>query len=109
MVQKLRVVVRVDLGSGSAMIKVLGKLDLYALIGLYSLIRRTNSIRPGLTVEVDLRGAATEAAALADLRAVCAAGHLPEQVDPRLSKCRLRVLEPAAEPDPARSAARLTA
>src|SRR3954447_7924129 len=77
MVQKLRVVVRVDLGSGSAMIKVLGKLDLYTLIGLYSLIRRTNSIRPGLTVEVDLRGAATEAAALADLRAVCAAGAPP--------------------------------
>ena len=109
MVQKLRVIVRVDLGSGSAMIKVLGTLDLYTLIGLYSLIRRTNSIRPGLTVEVDLRGTATEAAALADLRAVCAAGQLPEQVDPRLTTCRLRIVEPAAGPDPAHSAGRLSA
>jgi hypothetical protein len=109
MVQKLRVIVRVELGSGSAMIKVLGQLDLYTLIGLYPLIRRTNALRPGLTVEVDLLGAAIEAAALADLRAVSAAGQLPEQADPRLTTCRLRIVEPAAAPDPAHSAARLSA
>jgi len=109
MVRKLRVVVRVDLGNESAIIKVLGTLDLHTLMGVYSLIRRTNSIRPGLSVEVDLRGASAHADALADLRGICAAGHLPEQVDPRLSKCRLRLLEPAAGPDLAPSAARLSA
>lgn len=109
MVRKLRVIVRVDLGNESATIKVLGTLDLHTLIGLYSLIRRTNAIRSGLTVEVDLRDASAEAAALADLRGICAAGYLPEQVDPRLSKCRLRVLEPVAGPDLAPSAARLSA
>ncbi|MCG2622123.1 hypothetical protein LVY72_09350 [Arthrobacter sp. I2-34] len=94
MVQKLRVIVRVDLDTGSASIKVLGKLDGHTLIGLYSLIRRTSSITPGLTVEVDLRRAAAEPAALADLHETCAAGHLPARVDPRLSDCRLLVLEP---------------
>jgi len=99
MVQKLRVIVRVDLAAGLVMIKALGKLNLHTLIGLYSLIRRTNAIRPGLTVEVDLRAAAAEASVLADLRAACASGRLPDQADPQQSICRLRILEPAAEPE----------
>ncbi|MFD1213478.1 hypothetical protein ACFQ36_15670 [Arthrobacter sp. GCM10027362] len=109
MVQKLRVVVRVDLDGASVRIKVLGKVDRHTLIGLYSLIRRTNSLRPNLHLEVDLRDAHAEAAALAELHHSCKSGHLPEQVDPRLARCRLRVLDPASAAPAVRSLAGMSA
>lgn len=109
MVQKLRVVVRVDLDAQLARIKVLGKVDLHTVVALYSLIRRTSAIRPHLTVEVDLRNASAEAAVLEGLHGCSAAGHLPEQADPALSSCRLRVLDPVAVLPQAGEPARLSA
>ncbi|NKX53930.1 hypothetical protein HGG74_05120 [Arthrobacter sp. E918] len=109
MVQKLRVVVRFDLGCETARIKVLGKVDLHTLTALYSLIRRTNSIRPNLRLEVDLSKASAEAEALADLHQSCDSGRLPEQVDPARGKCHLRVVDPVPQLPTVRGLARLSA
>jgi hypothetical protein len=109
MVRKFRVSVRVALDGGTARIKALGTQAPHTLLALYSLIRRTCSLRPDLAGEVDLREASAGADIRADLQARCGTGQLPEGAGTAGPRCRLRILDPLPEPQRTPGPAKLSA
>lgn len=94
MTDKLRVMVRVDLDCAQAQVAAEGHVTMENLRGLYSVMKRANSITTGLRIEIDMAGALVEPDALEQLRDCSRSHHLPAHVDPLQSDYRFSVLAP---------------
>lgn len=111
-VDKLRVLVRVDLDCARAQVAAQGHVTSKSVRGLYDVMKRANSLTAGMTLELDMTRARIEPDALEELRACSRSHHLPVRVDPLQSDYRLNILAPEAaaswqqrlprQPDPQR-------
>lgn len=93
---KLRVLVRVDLGCARAQVAAQGHVTSKSVRGLYDVMKRANSLTAGMTLELDMTRARIEPDALEELRACSRSHHLPVRVDPLQSDYRLSILAPEA-------------
>jgi hypothetical protein len=81
--EKLRVLVRMDLDGAKAHVKVQGHVTVQNVHGLYGVVQRASSLASGLSLELDVTRAQTDADAMGELRACAKSRHLPVHVDPR--------------------------
>ena len=95
MIDKLSVMVRVDLECAQAQVAALGRVTMENVSGLYEVMKRANSITAGLRIEIDMTGALVEPDALEQLRDCSRSHHLPVHVDPLQSDYRFSILAPA--------------
>ncbi|WP_247048903.1 YegP family protein [Arthrobacter rhizosphaerae] len=93
---KLKFLIRLDVDMSGAHIQVRGGVTERNLGAVYAVARRTSTIVGGLAIILDLRKAAVEEIALAELRRACQSGELPATSGSESTPCRLEVLEPAA-------------
>lgn len=91
---KLRVLVRVDLGCARAQVAAQGHVTSKSVRGLYDVMKRANSLTAGMTLELDMTRARIEPDALEELRTCSRSHHLPADVDPLQSDYRLSILAP---------------
>ena len=94
MTDKLRVLVRVDLDCAEAQVAAHGHVTVESVRGLYSVMKRANSLMTGLALELDMTGARIDPEALEQLRACSRSHHLPAHVDPSQSDYRFSILAP---------------
>ncbi|WP_211882116.1 hypothetical protein [Pseudarthrobacter albicanus] len=94
MSDRLKVLVRVDLDGSRAQIAARGHVTAHSLQGLYTVMKRANSLGAGLALEIDMTHARVEPDALEQLRACGRSHHLPGHIDPLQSDCRFSILTP---------------
>jgi len=92
--EKLRVLVSVDLDGAKARVKTQGHVTLQSIQGLYDVMKRADSLVPGLALELDMTLAEVEPQALEELRGCARSHHLPLQVDPLQRDYRFSILAP---------------
>jgi hypothetical protein len=92
--EKLRVLVSVDLDGAKAQIKAQGHVTVQSIRGLYDVMKRADSLVPGLALELDVTRAEVEPQAMEELRGCARSHHLPVQVDPLQRDYRLSILAP---------------
>lgn len=97
MIDKLNIVVRVDLDYARAQISAKGHLTCRNIQGLYAVLQRANSLGEGLDLEIDITRARIEPDALEQLTRCCQSRHLPLELDPLQADCRFS-LSSAAVP-----------
>jgi hypothetical protein len=93
-IDKLSVMVRVDLDCAQAQVAAEGHVTMENVRGLYAVMKRANSITAGLRIEIDMTGALVEPDALEQLRDCSRSHHLPAHVDPLQSDYRFSILAP---------------
>jgi hypothetical protein len=91
---KLRVLVRVDLGCATAQVAAQGHVTSKSVHGLYAVMKRANSLTAYMALELDMTRALIEPDALEELRACSRSHHLPACVDPLQADYRLSILAP---------------
>ena len=92
--EKLRVLVSVDLDGAKAQVKTQGHVTVQSIQGLYDVMKRADSLVPGLSLELDMTLAEVEPQAMEELRGCARSHHLPVQVDPLQRDYRFSILAP---------------
>ena len=92
--EKLRVLVSVDLDGAKAQVKTQGHVTVQSIQGLYDVMKRADSLVPGLALELDMTLADVEPQAMEELRGCARTRHLPVQVDPLQRDYRFSILAP---------------
>ena len=92
--EKLRVLVSVDLDGAKAQVKTQGHVTVQSIQGLYDVMKRADSLVPGLSLELDMTLADVEPQAMEELRGCARTRHLPVQVDPLQRDYRFSILAP---------------
>ena len=92
--EKLRVLVSVDLDGAKAQVKTQGHVTIQSIQGLYDVMKRADSLVPGLALELDMTLADVEPQAMEELRGCARTRHLPVQVDPLQRDYRFSILAP---------------
>ena len=92
--EKLRVLVSVDLDGAKAQVKTQGHVTVQSIQGLYDVMKRADSLVPGLALELDMTLADVEPQAMEELRGCARSHHLPLQVDPLQRDYRFSILTP---------------
>lgn len=92
--EKLRVLVSVDLDGAKAQVKTQGHVTVQSIQGLYDVMKRADSLVPGLALELDMTLAEVEPQAMEELRGCARSHHLPLQVDPLQRNYRFSILAP---------------
>jgi hypothetical protein len=92
--EKLRVLVSVDLDGAKAQVKTQGHVTVQSIQGLYDVMKRADSLVPGLALELDMTLADVEPLAMEELRGCARSHHLPLQVDPLQRDYRFSILTP---------------
>jgi hypothetical protein len=91
---KLNILVRVDLDHARAQVLTKGHVTVHSIQALYVVVKRANSLKEGLNLELDMRAAHVDPEAMEQLRMCSRTHHLPARIDPSQSHCTLRVLPP---------------
>ncbi|WP_188728144.1 hypothetical protein [Pseudarthrobacter scleromae] len=91
---KLNIVVRVDLDHAKAQVIAKGHVTVHSVNALYVVVKRANSLREGLGVELDISHARVDQEALEMLHASSETHHLPAMIDPQQAPCTISVLAP---------------
>ncbi|MBD1544381.1 hypothetical protein G9E11_19475 [Arthrobacter sp. IA7] len=92
--EKLRVLVSVDLDGAKAQVKTQGHVTVQSIKGLYDVMKRADSLVPGLALELDMTLAEVEPQAMEELRGCARTHHFPLQVDPLQRNYRFSILAP---------------
>ena len=93
-IEKLRVLVRVDLDCAKAQVAGQGPVTPKSVNGLYAVMKRANSLTAGMALELDMTRAQIEPDTLEELRACSKSHHQPARVDPLQSDYMLSILAP---------------
>ncbi|MDE8668192.1 hypothetical protein PY310_06280 [Pseudarthrobacter sp. H3Y2-7] len=99
---KLNIVVRVDLDHAKALVIAKGHITIHSVNALYVVVKRANSLREGLDLELDLSRARVDHEALEMLHTASNTHQLPVRIDPQQAPCTISVLAPRREPAAAR-------
>jgi hypothetical protein len=94
---KLNIVVRVDLDHARAQVIAKGHITVHSVNALYVVVKRANSLRKGLGVELDISHARVDREALEMLHDSSATHHLPARIDPDQAPCTISVLAPRTD------------
>jgi hypothetical protein len=92
---KLNILVRVDLDRARAQVLTKGHVTVHSIQALYVVVKRANSLKEGLNLELDMRAAHVDPEAMEQLRMCSRTHHLPARIDPSQAHCTLRVLAPS--------------
>nr|WP_246223758.1 hypothetical protein [Pseudarthrobacter psychrotolerans] len=98
MTEKLSILVRVDLDEARAQVLARGHVTAKSIHALYSVLKRANSLREGLHLEIDVASASVDPDALDQLKACSRDHHLPLHIDPLQPDCRFSILVPQGDP-----------
>ncbi|MGY4542995.1 hypothetical protein ACVWY0_002921 [Arthrobacter sp. UYNi723] len=98
MTEKLSILVRVDLDEARAQVSARGHVTTKSIHALYSVLKRANSLREGLQLEIDVASASVDPDALDQLKACSRAHHLPLHIDPLQPDCRFSIMVPHGGP-----------
>lgn len=93
---KLSVLVRLDVDTGAAHIRVGGNVTDRNLGAVFGVARRASTVTGGAAVVLDLSRARVDAVPLKNLQMACSTGELPPANGSPAVPCRLAVMEPAA-------------
>jgi hypothetical protein len=74
---KLNILVRVDLDHARAQVLTKGHVTVHSIQALYVVVKRANSLKEGLNLELDMRGAHVDPEALEELHTCSQTHHLP--------------------------------
>jgi hypothetical protein len=99
---KLNIVVRVDLDHAKALVIAKGHITVHSVNALYVVVKRANSLKEGLDLELDITHAWVDEEALEMLQAASETHHLPARIDPQQAPCTISVLAPRQDYAPAR-------
>jgi hypothetical protein len=91
---KLNIVIRVDLDHAKALVIAKGHVTVHSVNALYVVVKRANSIKQGLNLELDISRAVVDDEALEQLQACSETHHLPARIDPYQKPCTISVLAP---------------
>ncbi|PTT63736.1 hypothetical protein [Arthrobacter sp. HMWF013] len=91
---KLNILVRVDLDHARAQVVAKGHITVHSVQALYVVVKRANSLKQGLDLELDITHALVDDAALEQLRDCSRTHHLPVKIDPQQMPCNVSVLAP---------------
>jgi hypothetical protein len=91
---KLTILVRVDLDDARARVIAKGHLTIHSINALYVVVKRANSLKPGLDMELDVSQARVDQEALQMLQTASESHHLPQKIDPHQAPCTISVLAP---------------
>ncbi|WP_255771638.1 hypothetical protein [Pseudarthrobacter sulfonivorans] len=94
---KLNIVVRIDLDHHRALVIATGHITIHSVNALYVVVKRANSLRKGLDLEVDITHARVDDEALEMLQTASVTHHLPARIDPQQAPCTISVLAPRRE------------
>jgi hypothetical protein len=83
-----------DLDCARAQVAAQGHVTIQSVQGLYTVLKRCNSLTAGLSLELDMTHARIEPDALEQLRDCARSHHLPAHIDPLQSDCRFSILTP---------------
>ncbi len=89
---KLNIIVRVDLDHARAQVVAKGHITLHSVQALYIVVKRANSLKQGLDLELDITHARIDDAALEQLQDCSRTHHLPAKIDPQQQPCNVSVL-----------------
>ncbi|WP_309233267.1 MULTISPECIES: hypothetical protein [unclassified Pseudarthrobacter] len=92
--EKLSILVRVDLDHAKAQVLAKGHVTIHSIQALYVVVKRANSLKHNLDLELDVRNARVDPEALRLLQACSEAHHLPARIDPQQTHCTLSILAP---------------
>jgi hypothetical protein len=101
---KLNIVVRVDLDHARALVIAKGHITVHSVNALYVVVKRANSLKEGLDMELDITHALVDDEALEMLNTSSETHHLPAKIDPQQAPCTISVLAPRREQAPAKRA-----
>lgn len=91
---KLNILVRVDLDHARAQVIAKGHITVHSVQALYIVVKRANSLKQGLDLELDISHARVDDAALEQLQDCSRTHHLPVKIDPQQQSCTISVLAP---------------
>ena len=94
MTEKLNILVRVDLDHARAQVLAQGHVTVHSIQALYVVVKRANSLKEGLDLELDITKAHVDPEALEQLQDCSRTHHLPAKIDPHQSHCSIHVLPP---------------
>jgi hypothetical protein len=106
---KLNIVVRVDLDHAKAQVIAKGHVTVHSVNALYVVVKRANSLKEGLDLELDISHAWVDDEALEMLHTASETQHLPARIDPQQAPCTISVLAPRTRRAPAPAPARIAA
>ena len=95
---KLNILVRVDLDHARAQVVAKGHITVHSVQALYVVVKRANSLKQGLTLELDISSAWVDDEALEQLQDCSRNHHLPSKIDPQQKLCNVSVLAPRVNP-----------
>lgn len=93
---KLSILVRVDLDHARAQVVAKGHITVHSVQALYVVVKRANSLKQGLDLELDITHALVDDEALEQLQDCSRTHHLPAKIDPQQQSCTISVLAPRA-------------
>lgn len=91
---KLNILVRVDLDHARAQVIAKGHITVHSVQALYVVVKRANSLKQGLDLELDITNAWVDDEALEQLQDCSRTHHLPAKIDPQQKPCNVSVLAP---------------
>ena len=91
---KLNILVRVDLDHARAQVIAKGHITVHSVQALYVVVKRANSLKQGLDLELDITNAWVDDEALEQLKDCSRTHHLPMKIDPQQQPCNVSVLAP---------------
>ena len=91
---KLSILVRVDLDHARAQVLAKGHVTVHSIQALYVVVKRANSLKHNLDLELDVRNARVDPEAMRQLQACSETHHLPARIDPQQTPCTLSILPP---------------
>lgn len=91
---KLNILVRVDLDHARAQVVAKGHITVHSVQALYVVVKRANSLKQGLDLELDISHAWVDDEALEQLQDCSRTHHLPVKIDPQQKPCNVSVLAP---------------
>lgn len=91
---KLSILVRVDLDHARAQVFAKGHITVHSVQALYVVVKRANSLKQGLNLELDITHALIDDEALEQLQDCSRTHHLPAKIDPQQQPCTISVLAP---------------
>jgi hypothetical protein len=100
---KLNIVVRIDLDHAKALVIAKGHITIHSVNALYVVVKRANSLRKGLDLELDVSHARVDDEALEMLHTASDTHQLPVRIDPQQEPCTISVLAPRREQSSART------
>ena len=91
---KLNILVRLDLDHAKAQVLAKGHVTVHSIQALYVVVKRANSLKHNLNLELDMRHARVDPEALRQLQDCSETHHLPARIDPQQTPCTLSILPP---------------